>query len=736
MTRICLLSAALLAGTSGIAHAQSAEEAETADRVIVVTATGQSSATSTTKTNTPIIESPQSISIVSRDEMDLRASPTISDALAYTAGVQAAPSGLDSRVDEVTVRGFAAGGFSSNNNFVDGIRLPTGGQWTRTSFDSFAIQQVEVLKGPSGTLYGQSAPGGMVNIVTKRPTDQFHAEFMLQAVGMTELGKWNYQAAADVSGPVTSTLSARLVALSRYGDTQVDDVKIGRKYISPSITWRPDDRTTWTLLGQYQRDEGGATFQYLPATGALRKSNGQYIKLGDNLGEPDWNTYDRNQYLAASFFEHKFSDALTVRNNTRYTHLDSLYKVVVLTGDTITNCTAAIPGCIAGQTIARRAVQGNGKSDGISTDTQVEGRFATGALEHVVLGGVDYFHTKWEHYRYYTATTPLLDIFDPQPNGAATIAANLVPQTFVETVSQQAGLYLQDQVKLGRLRVTLSGRQDWYKDDQYNPRTQTGFVSKSNAFTWRAGAVYLFENGLAPYFSYAESFQPQVSDPATNLTGAVFKPTTGQQFEGGLRYQYGNSIYLTLGAYQITQQNLTTSASSEELAAYPDHACDDASCLVQTGEVRIRGIEFEAKATLPTGTAIVGSVTRSDSKITDTNTSSQLGKKLAAVPDWMASLFISQKLENGLNFGGGARYTGKSFGDNTNAANLAIPDYTLFDLFVRYDLGKLAPALEGASISLNGRNIANKRYVATCIAVSACYYGEGRTLTARLQFRW
>ncbi|WP_367348386.1 TonB-dependent siderophore receptor [Sphingobium yanoikuyae] len=736
MTRICLLSAALLAGTSAIAHAQAADDAETSDRIIVVTATGQSSATSTTKTSTPIIESPQSISIVSREEMDLRASPTISDALAYTAGVQAAPSGLDSRVDEVTVRGFAAGGFSSNNNFVDGIRLPTGGQWTRTSFDTFAIQQVEVLKGPSGTLYGQSAPGGMVNIVTKRPTEQFHAEMMLQAVGMTDLGKWNTQAAVDVGGPVSSTLSARVVGLARYGDTQVDDVKNSRTYISPSLTWRPDDNTSWTLLGQYQRDEGGATFQYLPATGALRNSNGRYIKLGDNLGEPDWNTYDRNQYLAASFFEHKFGDTVTVRNNTRYTHLDSLYKVVVLTGDTVTSCTAAIAGCIAGQTIQRRAVQGDGKSDGIATDTQVEAHFSTGPVKHVMLAGFDYFHTKWEHYRYFTATQPLLDIFDPAPRGASTIATSLAPQSFVETVSTQAGVYLQDQISLDRLRVTLSGRQDWYKDDQYNPRTATGFVSKSNAFTWRAGAVYLFDNGLAPYFSYAESFQPQVSDPATNLTGEIFKPTTGQQFEAGLRYQHGNSIYLTLGAYQITQQNITTSASTEELAAYPDHGCDDASCLVQTGEVRIRGVEFEAKASLPWGMAVVGSVTRSDSEITKTNTATQVGKKLAAVPDWMASLFLSQKMENGLSFGGGARYTGKSFGDNSNAANLAIPDYTLFDLFARYDMGKLSSKLEGASFSLNARNVANKRYVATCIALSACYYGEGRTLTARLQFRW
>ena len=150
---------------------------------IVVTATGLSQALSSTKTRTPIIDSPQTISIVSREEIELRASPTVSDALSYLAGVQAAPSGLDSRVDEVSVRGFGAGGFSSNNNFVDGLRLPSGGQWTRTSFDPFALQQIEVLKGPSGALYGQTAPGGVVNLTTKQPTDHSEGEFFVQGSG-------------------------------------------------------------------------------------------------------------------------------------------------------------------------------------------------------------------------------------------------------------------------------------------------------------------------------------------------------------------------------------------------------------------------------------------------------------------------------------------------------------------------------------------------------------------------
>lgn len=724
----------------GVAMAQEVSRHETRPEEIVVIGNGQATASSSTKTSTPIIESPQTISVISRDEIDLRASPTIADALSYTAGVQAEAFGIDSRVDEVSVRGFGAGGFSSNNNFVDGLRLPSGGQWTRPGFDTFALQQIEVLKGPSGALYGQTAPGGVVNIVTKRPTDAFHAELLLQAAGYADLEAWTYQAAADVGGPITGTLSGRVVGLARYGDTQVDDVTIGRQYISPSLTWRPGDSTTWTLLGQYQRDEGGATFQFLPATGSLRPSNGRFIENNANIGEPDWNTFDRNQYLIGSFFEQRVGDRLTFRNNSRYTHLDTLYRVVVLSGDTLTTCPGSIPGCIAGQTIGRRAVQGTGESDGFATDTQVELRLDTGPVRHTLLAGFDYFHTEWEHYRdgvAAAAVLPLLDIFNPVPRGSANYATSLAPQIYTETVSDQTGLYLQDQIEWGDLRVTIGGRKDWAKDDTYNPISKRRFKTDSDAFTWRAGAVYLFgQSGFAAYASYAESFLPQVSDPSSSLDGEPFVPTTGQQYEGGLRFQKGRSIYATLGAYQITQQNMTTPAPVVPPATSAP-MCGTATCLIQTGEGRIRGIEFEGKASFPWGTSIIATATRSESEVTRSNTPTQLGRDLPQVPDWMASLFLDQRITGGalagLGFGGGVRYTGNSFGDTANT--LAIPDYTLFDLFVRYDLGE-ALGLDGATISVNGRNIADTRYVATCTATSACYYGQGRTVTARLQFRW
>ncbi|MBF0889602.1 MULTISPECIES: TonB-dependent siderophore receptor [Gluconobacter] len=704
--------------------------------IITVTATGLSQAGASTKTRTPIIESPQTISIVSRDEIELRSSPTIADALAYTAGVQAEPQGIDNRVDEVSVRGFGAGGFSSNNNFVDGLRLPAGGQWTRTSFDPFALQQIDVLKGPSGALYGQTAPGGVVNLVTKRPTEKSEGEFFLQSSGYTDLENWQGQASGDVSGKLThsGSLTGRMVALAKYGGTQVNDVTAGRYYVSPSLTWKFAPHSTWTLLAQYQRDVGGSTFQFLPATGTLYASKGRYIANDANIGEPDWNTFDRNQALFGSFLEHRFNRFLTVRNNVRYTYLDTLYRSTVLSGDTLAKCASTVAGCVAGETVNRRAVEGRGRSQGVAMDTQVEGHVRTGPVRHLFLAGTDYFFTDWNHDRDLVSATlvkPLLNIFDPVSRGSAGYENNLSPQVYTSTVSRQNGIYFQDQLKFERLRVTIGGRQDWANDNTYNILTRKRYITPSQAFTWRAGGVYLFDNGLAPYFSYAQSFQPTVSDPSTAKNGLPFKPTTGDQYEAGIRYQYGKSIYVTFGGYQITQKNMTTPDPDGE-------TCGTATCLIQTGKGRVRGLELEGRATLPWDMAVIFTGTRSDARIRQSNTPGQVGNYLPQAPKWMASLFIDQRIRygalRGLGVGGGVRYTGTSYGDTAN--KLAIPDYTLFDTFLRYDVGDAHPAYKGLMLSLNMRNVANKRFVATCTAVAACYYGQGRNLTARLEYRW
>ncbi|MFT8852263.1 TonB-dependent receptor [Acetobacter orientalis] len=711
-------------------------KASSKPEIVVVTATGRSSASASTKTRTPIIESPQTITIVNREEIELRASPSVADALAYVAGVQAQPQGVDSRVDEVSVRGFGAGGFSSNNNFVDGLRLPSGGQWTRTSFDPFALQQIEVLKGPSGALYGQTAPGGVVNLVTKRPTAKSEGEFFIQGSGFTNLDNGQGQASGDISGKLnkSGTVLGRVVALAKYGGTQVNSVNTGRYYFSPSLTWHITPQTTWTLLAQYQRDQGGSTFQFLPATGTLYASNGRHIKNDANIGEPKWDTFDRNQALIGSFIEHRFNKHISVRNNTRYTYLDTLYRATVLSGDTLSKCAPTLQGCIAGATVNRRAVEGRGRSQGVATDTQLEGHVMTGPVRHLLLAGTDYFYTSWNHDRDVVSPSlvkPMLDIFSPQARGSAGYENALVPQVYTSTQSQQNGVYFQDQLKFNRLRVTLGGRQDWAWDDTQNILTKKRYMTRSNAFTWRAGGVYLFDNGLAPYFSYAQSFQPQVSDPSSAKDGQPFKPTKGDQYEAGIRYQYGKSIYITFGGYQITQTNMTT----------PDPSgvqCGTTTCLVQTGKGRVRGLELEGRVNLAWDTSLIFTGTRSDAKITRSNYSTQIGNYLPQAPKWMASVFLDKRFRagmfKGVGVGGGVRYTGHSYGDTANT--LSIPGYTLFDMFLRYDFAEAMPQWKGLTFSVNMRNIANKRFVSTCTALAACYYGEGRSVIGRLEYRW
>lgn len=730
--RVRILGTTVAAILPATLFAQEAAPQGVVNEEILVIATGHSTASASTKTDTPLIENPQTITVVNRAEMDIRAVDSVSDALSYVAGVQAQPQGNDNRVDEVTVRGFGAGGFGSNNNFVDGLRLPAGGQWTRPAFDPFGLQQVDVLKGPSSVLYGQTAPGGIVNLVTKRPTFQAHGEVLFQTQAYGDLDRARLLVGADVGAPLSDTVAVRLVGLASHGETRAKDMPNSRYYLAPSITFRLGEDTTWTLLGQYQRDEGASTFQFLPRLGTLVPSNGKYIALDSNLGEPGWNDFDRNQYMVGSFFEHRFGDRFAIRNNSRYTKIDSLYRAVVMGGDTLTACPANIAGCIPGQTIQRRAVQGAGKSEGWATDTQIEARFSTGPVEHVVLAGVDYFHTDWSHDRDGVAPAlvlPLLDIFNPVPRGSSGYAAALSPQVYGGAVSKQTGVYLQDQLSVGNLRVAIGARNDWATDTLSNSLASSAFKLKAESFTWNIGAVYLFDFGLAPYASYSESFLPLQNDPVTNATGTPFAPTTGQQYEAGLRFQPpGRNIYLTLSAFQITQQNLLT--------ADPVNRCGPTltPCQIQIGEGRYRGIEFEGRATPIDGLTLIATATRTKATVRN-GVAAQIGNDLPQIADWQASAFADYRIKsaplNGFGFGGGARYTGDSWGLVSNDPLFAIPAFTLFDAFLRYDVPD-----SGLSLAVNVRNLADKRYVSTCTAAQACYYGQGRTATARLQYRW
>ncbi|UBB23897.1 TonB-dependent siderophore receptor [Pseudoxanthomonas japonensis] len=727
------LSLASLLALSGAATAQttlpSAGEADapaptTLDTVRVNAYRTTSHAQGATKTDTTIAETPQSVSVIAREELDARGVQNLNDAMRYVAGVSLESTGIDNRVDDFRIRGFDAGSWS-NNVTLDGMRAPQGGQWNRTMFDSWNLERVEVLKGPSAVMYGQVAPGGMVNQVSKTPRPD--AEQQLR-IGVD--GHGQASAAFDVGmGKQGDAHLFRLVGLYRDGDTQIKHTEQKHGFLAPSYSWQIAERTRLTLLGLYQKDDGGSTYQFLPMDGTLRPTRYGRMKNTTFIGEPDWNTFDRTIWTAGWLFEHAFNANWTVSQSARRTHVDSLFRTVVTSGGLNPD----------GRTQNRRATLGTGDSDGDTVDTRLQGKFDTGAASHTLLLGMDWQKADWDAQRGAMTNPAPIDIFRPVYTGYVPVTRSI---SLSRGINRQTGVYLQDQIALDNWRFTLGGRYDWTKDDTATathtvatdvtgPWTRTQLDAE--AFTGRAGVVYLFDNGLTPYVSYAESFQPSTTSVLQSFTRTPFDPITGKQWEAGLKYQpAGFDGLVTLSVYDLRQQNVLT--QDPDTAHSNCGATGQDRCSIQDGEGRVRGIELEGRITPLEGFSVIGAATRMDSEMTRSDL--YQGKQIAMVPDYTASLWADYTFQGGalggLSLAAGVRYNGESYGDSANVYR--IPAYTLFDAALRYDLGDLGGV--HTQFSLNVSNLSDKLYVSTCGGVSSCYYGSGRTVTATARFSW
>jgi iron complex outermembrane receptor protein len=661
------------------------------------------------KTDTPISEVPQSISVVTRDAMDARGVESVGEALAYSAGVTTGTRGDSAGLggDNIAIRGFGGNGTAgaSFNEYWDGLRMQ-GTNYAVSALDPYLFERIEVLRGPSSVLYGQNQPGGVVNRVSKRPTADPQGELQIRG-GTFD----SHEFGLDVGGPVTSDgpLSLRIVGLYSDRDAQTDYTGLNRKAVAPSVTWQPREGTSLTLTGTYQRDSiDGGFVKYVPSQGSLFSNPNGEIPRERFTGDPNYDEWERTLYSVGYLFEHQFDDTWTVRQNARYLRneldLEAIY-MNSLQGDL--------------RTVNRSAFGAVEHSNAYTLDTQVEAGFATGPVDHTVLVGLDLQRLDSDTLRR-IATAPTLDLFDP-------IYRQAVPEPPIyqstDSRAEQLGVYAQDQVKFDRWILTLGGRQDWTSGESENNLTGSSTETSDSAFTGRLGLGYAFANGVTPYVSYAESFNPT---SGTTFDGDSFEPLTGTQYEIGVKYEpTGFNAFLTLSAFHLTEQNVSTSD--------PEHP----GFSIQTGEVRSQGLELEAVASLAEGWSMIGSYTFLDQEVTESNTAN-LGKRLTGVPRHSAALWSDYRFQDGplsgFGFGGGIRYVGDTAGDTANS--FEVPAVTLFDAAVSYDLGTLDPQLEGLHAAINARNLFDDDYVASCLDANRCYYGIGRTVMATVKFRW
>lgn len=675
--------------------------------------------TTGTKTDTPIIENPQSISVVGREQIEQQGSQTVAESLRYTAGVLAG-SRPGNRFDDIFIRGFGGFGFTAGYvQYLDGLKMQRGVSYAIPSIDPYGLERVEVIKGPASVLYGQTNPGGLVNMVSKRPTERAFREIEFQ------VGNYNrVQGAFDIGGPIDKDgqFLYRLTALGLNSSTSVDFTDQQRLYIAPALTWRPNADTTLTILNHYQNDPKSYQPNYLPAQALLPGQPGvpanPYGKIPTSfyVGDPAHDGYKRVYYGSGYEFEHRFSDIWTFRQNARYQHVDSAFYAIPARSYS----SAANP-----NTLLRAKTSVDEVFDGVVVDNQAQAKFATGIVRHTVLAGVDYQYSDAGRLLGQSTTVPTLSTLNPVYNQNIAHAPFTTAQT---QTSSQFGTYLQDQIKIDRLTLSLAGRHDT-SNIEFNTLTfannsRTIVNQDDKQFTYRTGALYLFDNGIAPYVNYATSFEPAPYLAAGNTPLA---PTTGRQYEFGVKYQPWSGLLLTASYFDIRQQNVVN----------PDPL--NTGFYLQTGEVSSRGVEVEAKATLSRSLNVIASFTYLDAEVTADKVPANVGKRPFAVPETMASAWADYTFRdgplNGFGLGSGIRYIGESAGDPANT--FFVPSVTLFDAAIHCDFANLTSELKGWSARVNANNLLDTEYVASCYTLAnGCFWGARRTVMGTLKKAW
>ncbi|MGJ7541359.1 TonB-dependent siderophore receptor [Variovorax sp. LT1R16] len=636
-----------------------------------------------TKTDTPLLEVPQSVSVIGREEMDARGVQDIMEAVRYTPGVTVSNWGFDPRgIEWILMRGFdATAGIAG---YRDGLVLPA-----YSVTEPYGVERVEVLRGPSSVVFGQGDAGGIINRVSKMPSNT--------PVREVEVKYGNFQRkqlAFDLGGVASDTVSYRLVGVGldthsqmHYGDGTPFANK--RTYLAPSLRWQPSADTSFTLLGEFLDNKASDDVFYVMDNAGRN--------TGIVRGDPKFSRIRNRQESLGYLFEHHVNDNWTVRHNLRYAsaRIDKHILRHALLSDnyTLTRSARSFPEWFGQWT----------------SDAQLQGRVRTGIAEHTLLFGFDATRIRYTS-REFSGPAPGLDLRNPI--NLLPVQEPLTPESNYTQITQQLGIYAQDQIKIDdRWVLTFSGRQDRVESETADHINSARKGQTDSKFSGRAGLSYLIGNGWAPYVSYATSFMPT---SGVDAHGDPLQPTRGKQVEAGIKYQpEGSRTSFTAAIFDLRKSNVVT---------YDQNTFEAR----QIGRIRSRGLELEAKAELARDLNFTASYTVLDMKVLESANTSELGKMPIQVPRQSASLWLDYTMNNGFGFGGGVRYVGKRWNDVTNTS--AEGGVALLDATVHYKTGPWR-------FALTATNLANRKYTASR-AYNNYYSGNERTLVASAKYQF
>lgn len=699
----------LLMGISHAAYAKDVpnlngdNEATPSTTLDAVTVYADSYRSTGTKTALDPNDAPMSYTRIDQELLQKRQAESVNAALRYEPGVTTESRGTVSIFDEYNIRGF-----KTYSNFYDGLRLPYDGAWNlMPQVDIYATEAVEVLKGPASSLYGYAAPGGMVNQVAKSPKNTQASEVQLR------LGNQNLrEVAIDTTGPLTDTLNYRLVALKRKKDGQMQTTEEERTLINPSLEWQATDDVSVLANLFYQDDPEMVPSTPLPAVGTVY--NASYGKLDSDAYAGDkWNRFSKEVFMPSVTVNWDLNDQLTFKHVTRYTDAEAQQRNIYNRGFVEGSDT----------TLNRVAYTTDETMNNWTTDNQLAYQLDTANTSHNLLFGVEYQETD-SNATYYDAGpagTPNLDLSSPD---FSQINADNLPLDIYrqkqDIEQSQLGLYVQDEMQWQDLTVVAGLRHDNFdssteqteatKGAIYSDKTISNDASETSG---RLAAIYDFDNGLSPYASYSQSFQPVVG--SNFITNEAFKPTTADQLEAGIKYLSSDrATQGTLAVFDITQKNVIVTNPSNSQQK------------VQTGEITSKGVEISGSHMLNDWVDIAASYSYTDAEITEDEFNPEVvGNTPAQIAKHKATLWADYYATDKLTLNAGVRYEGGMQVDKQNSDEL--PSVTLVDIGGNYQINPMLAV--GASIN----NLFDKTYVGACYDLENCWMGPERQMSVSLK---
>ncbi|ADZ93203.1 TonB-dependent siderophore receptor [Marinomonas mediterranea] len=696
---VASVSSNLVFAAEGEEHAQSDIALET------LTVSGETYRNTATKTKLTSSETPQGISVIDAEALEQQGVESIAEAVRYTSGINTELRGGGvTRLDLFSIRGF-----QNDQTYYDGLRLLYNDWNLQPQIDVVAIEQVEVFKGPTSTLYGAMPPGGMVNVIGKSPQEE-PSHSIEVALGNDEKQELTF----DSTGAINDSLNYRVVGLGRSKDGQAETSEEERIMLAPSLDWHVNEKTLVNFNLYYQKDPSMGIYSSLPAKGTVLDNVNGSLSSDAYAGDANWETYEKEVLMAGYKINHSFNDNWSFLQNARFMDATAYQENTYSTGLAADE-----------KTLSRRAYLTDEATKSVTVDNQFSGTFDTGVVEHNLLFGLDYLKLESD-IKYEDAAAPSIDLYTPNyyqiTRAGLDFAASGYSSDFT-IEKEQTGVYLQDQMRAGNWVVIVGGRYDDFesteKGKKYGADTDTKLTQ--DAFTGRAGLLYEMESGFSPFISYAESFE---AESGSDKDGNKFEPSEAQQIEAGFKFS-GKNTLATVSLYEITKQKVKTRDPNG--TAYDQ---------IQVGEVRSRGVEIDLTQNLTDALDMRMAVTKQEVEVTKDNSGIQ-GNTPIWVPETTAAVWLNynsiEGLFEGAGLGLGVRYIGKMQMDSANTET--VPSATLVDASIGYDLGMFSTELEGASIQLSVTNLMDETYY-SCYDTNNCWYGDERAyeVSARYDF--